>query len=163
VLGTFIAGILIFRTPWKTRDKEAIEAIRRVASSFFVPFFFAYVGIKVDLTTLTGSILVVAFGVLGLACMGKLLGGGLGARIGGLPPWEAAAVAAGRNARGASELIIASIGLSIGLLTVPMYTIVVLIAVITALMAAPMIRYCAERGEPARAGDYGREPITGSV
>jgi Kef-type K+ transport system membrane component KefB len=95
--------------------------------------------------------------------MGKLLGGGLGARIGGLPPWEAAAVAAGRNARGASELIIASIGLSIGLLTVPMYTIVVLIAVITALMAAPMIRYCAKRGEPARAGDYGREPITGSV
>ena len=112
---------------------------------FFAPFFFAYVGIKMDLSTLTGSTLIVAAAVLSVACVGKLVGAGLGARMGGLSGWESAAVGAGRNARGTSELVIAAIGLSIGVLTLPMYTIVVLIAVVTSLMAAPLVRYCVAR------------------
>ncbi len=50
-----------------------------------------------------------------------------------------------RNARATSEPVIAAIGLSIGVLTLPMYTIVVLIAVVTSLMAAPLVRYCVAR------------------
>jgi len=145
VLGAFVGGVLIYRTPWRTRDASAIEAIRRVGMGFFAPFFFAYVGIKMDLSTLTGSTLIVAAAVLSVACVGKLVGAGLGARMGGLSGWESAAVGAGRNARGTSELVIAAIGLSIGVLTLPMYTIVVLIAVVTSLMAAPLVRYCVAR------------------
>jgi Kef-type K+ transport system membrane component KefB len=150
VLGAYVGGILIYRTPWSSRDPQTIEAFRRLGMGFFAPFFFAYTGIKVDLTTLTGSTLLVAVAALLVACTGKLVGGGLGARIGGLPPWEAAAVGAGRNARGTSELVIAAIGLSIGVLTVPMYTIVVLIAVVTSLIAGPLVRFCAKRYEPER-------------
>jgi Kef-type K+ transport system membrane component KefB len=147
VLGTFVVGILIFRTPWRTRDLVTIDAVRKVGMGFFAPFFFGYTGIKVDLTTLTGSTLLVALAALGLACAGKLIGGGLGARWGGLSVWEAAAVGAGRNARGTSELVIAAIGFSIGLLTLPMYTIIVLVAVVTSLMAGPLVRYCVHRNE----------------
>jgi Kef-type K+ transport system membrane component KefB len=71
----------------------------------------------------------------------------VGARLGGLGFWEAAAVGAGRNARGTSELVIAAIGFSIGLLTLPMYTIIVLVAVTTSLMAGPLVRYCVHRHE----------------
>jgi Kef-type K+ transport system membrane component KefB len=151
VLGCFVAGILIARSP--ARDKTARDSIRTMGMSFFVPFFFAYTGIKVDLTTLTGSTLWVAAAAVVVACIGKFVGGGTGARLGGLGRWEAAAVGVGLNARGAMELVIAAIGLSIGVLSLPMYSIVVLIAVLTSLMAAPMLRVIV-----AKAGLGGRGP-----
>jgi K+:H+ antiporter len=143
VLGTFVTGILIARSP--ARERVSRDAIRQIGMAFLVPFFFGYTGIKVDLTTLHGSTLGVAAAAVAVACIGKFVGGGGGARIGGLPPWEAAAVGVGLNARGAMELVIAAIGLSIGVLSLPMYSIVVLIAVLTSLMAGPMLRFCATR------------------
>ena len=54
----------------------------------------------------------------------------------------------GLNARGAMELVIAAIGLSIGVLNEPSYAIIVLIAVITTVMAAPTLKFCIERAGP---------------
>lgn len=144
VLGCLVAGVLIARSPG--RDRQSRDAIRDVGMAFFVPFFFGYTGITVDLTTLTGAAVPVGLGAFGVACVGKLVGGTIGARLGGLDFWQSAAVGAGRNARGAMELVIAAIGLSIGILTLPMYSIVVLIAVLTTLMAAPLLRFCVNRG-----------------
>ena len=129
--------------------------------AFFIPFFFGYTGIKVDLSTLRGAALPVALAAIAVACVGKLLGAGLGARLGGLSTWEAIAVGVGRNVRGAMELVIAAIGLSIGVLTVPMYTIIVLIAVVTTLMAAPLLRYCMVKrsAEPAPSPPTSREVV----
>jgi Kef-type K+ transport system membrane component KefB len=112
----------------------------------------------VDLTTLKGSaLLVAALGVI-LACAGKFVGAGMGAALGGLPVWESLAVGAGVNARGAMELVIATVGLSIGVIGLEVYSIVVLIAVLTTLMAAPALRFCLARaareeaiGAPAEA------------
>jgi Kef-type K+ transport system membrane component KefB len=56
VLGAFVAAILIGRVG--AADAQAIQSIRQVGMGFFVPFFFAYTGIKVDLTTLRGSALI---------------------------------------------------------------------------------------------------------
>jgi Kef-type K+ transport system membrane component KefB len=138
VLGAFVTGILIGRL--KTTEPAAIESVRQLGMGFFAPFFFAYTGIKVDLTALTGNLAWIAVAAVAVASLGKLVGGGLGARLGGLPKWEAAAVGAGLNARGAMELVIAAIGLSIGVLTEASYAIVVLIAVTTSAMAGPLIR-----------------------
>jgi Kef-type K+ transport system membrane component KefB len=138
VLGAFIGAILVTRS--RGKDHVGIEAIRIVGMAFFVPFFFAYTGVKVDLTTLDVSTLPIAAGALAVACVGKLVGGTVGARVGGLQWSDAWAVGAGLNARGAMELVIAAIGLSIGVLTLPMYSIVVLIAICTTLMAGPMLR-----------------------
>jgi Kef-type K+ transport system membrane component KefB len=143
VLGCLVAGVLIARSPG--RDRDSRDAIRNVGMAFFVPFFFGYTGIKVDLTTLSGAAVHVAIAAFAVACAGKLVGGTLGARFGGLSFWQSAAVGAGRNARGAMELVIAAIGLSIGILTAPMYAIIVLIAVLTTLMAAPLLRVCVRR------------------
>jgi K+:H+ antiporter len=161
VLGCFVAGILIARTHWRVRDRATVESIRRIGMGFFVPFFFGYTGIKMDVTTLTGSTLWVALAAVALACLGKLVGGAAGARAGGLSRWEAMAVGAGLNARGAMELVIAAIGLSIGILTLPMYSIIVLIAVFTSLMAAPLVRYCAVRsGSLQEQGNAGSSSTT---
>lgn len=146
VLGAFVAAILIGRN--QRIDPEAVAAVRHVGMGFFVPFFFAYTGIKVDLTTLHGSAFVFTVLAVLVACLGKIIGGGLGARLGGLPKWEALAVGFGLNARGAMELVIAAIGLSIGLLTDATYAIIVLIAVLTTVMAAPLLKFCVARAGP---------------
>jgi len=142
-LGAFVAGILIAGSP--DRDPHSVDAIREVGIGFFAPFFFVYTGIKADLTTLRGSTLAVAAAAVVVATLSKLIGGGLGARIGGTSTWESAAVGAGLNARGAMELVIAAIGLSLGILTPAAYSILVLVAMVTSLMAPPMIRTCLVR------------------
>lgn len=75
------------------------------------------------------------------------MGGGLGARAGGLPKWEALAVGIGLNARGAMELVIAAIGLSIGLLNEATYAMIVLIAVLTTVMTAPLLKWSVGRAD----------------
>jgi K+:H+ antiporter len=143
VLGSFVIGIMIARSP--SKEPATLEAIRAVGMGFFVPLFFGYAGSKVDLTSLSGSIVPVAVAAIAVACLSKLVGGGVGAYLGGLGKWEAVAVGAGLNARGAMELVIAAIGLSLGIISLPMYSIIVLIAVVTTLMAAPMLRFCVVR------------------
>jgi K+:H+ antiporter len=155
VLGCFVAAILLGRIP---PSAETQAAIRHVAMGFFVPFFFAYTGIKVDLTTLHGSALGFAAAAVVVACVSKIIGGWAGTRLGGLPHWEALAVGFGLNARGAMELVIAAIGLSIGVLSEPMYATIVLIAVLTTVMAAPMLQFCVRR-----AGVEQEEPLPGGL
>ena len=139
VLGAFIAAILIGRV--RRLDPEAVAGVRQVGMGFFVPIFFSYTGIRVNLTTLHGSALTFTVLAVIVACSTKIIGGSLGARIGGLPKWEAIAVGIGLNARGAMELVIAAIGLSIGLLNEATYAMIVLIAVLTTVMTAPLLRW----------------------
>jgi Kef-type K+ transport system membrane component KefB len=143
VLGAFVAAILIGGEP--DLDPDSVTAVRHLGMGLFIPFFFAYTGIKVDLTTLHGSALGFAAAAVAVACVSKILGGWAGTRLGGLPHWEALAVGFGLNARGAMELVIAAIGLSIGVLSEPMYATIVLIAVLTTVMAAPMLQFCVRR------------------
>jgi K+:H+ antiporter len=146
VLGCFVAAILLGRI--RRIDPGAVASVRQIGMGFFVPFFFAYTGIKVDLTTLRGSTLVFTVLAVLVACLTKIIGGGVGARLGGLPRWEAAAVGFGLNARGAMELVIAAIGLSIGVLTEATYAMIVLVAVLTTVMAAPLLKFCVRRAGP---------------
>jgi Kef-type K+ transport system membrane component KefB len=147
VLGALVIAILIGRT--QRGPSSAVDGVTSIAMGFFAPLFFAYTGLKVDLTTLDGAALAFGAAAVVVACAGKVVGGGIGARAGGLPTWEALAVGFGLNARGAMELVIATIGLSIGVLTEASYAILVLIAVVTTIMAAPTLRWCMRRAGPA--------------
>ena len=155
VLGAFVAAILIGRT----NPSDAVrEGVHQVGLGFFVPFFFAYTGIKVDLTTLRGSALLFAALAVLVACAGKIVGGTVGTRLGGLPTWEALAVGVGLNARGAMELVIAAIGLSLGIVSEAVYAIIVLIAVLTTVMAAPVLKWCVARAGPEAVRQRRRGP-----
>ncbi|WP_272944361.1 cation:proton antiporter domain-containing protein [Streptomyces sp. SS] len=77
---------------------------------------------------------------LAVAIGAKFAGGYLGGRAGRLDRSEALAVGAGLNARGVVEIVLASVGLRIGVLTPASYSIVVLVAVVTSVMAPPILR-----------------------
>jgi Kef-type K+ transport system membrane component KefB len=145
-LGAFAAGVLL-STPGRSVAAK-LAPLRTIVLAVFAPLFLATAGLKMDLLALRDpGILLIAVLMLALAIVGKIAGAYIGGRIGGLNHWEGLALGAGLNARGAVEIVVATIGLRLGVLSTPMYTIVVLVAVFTSLLAPPMLRWTMSRVE----------------
>ena len=145
VFGAFMAGALISAA---RPDPHGLAPLRTIAMAVLAPIFLAGAGLRIDLSALARpGVAVTAVAVLGLAVAGKLAGGYVGARLSRLGHWEGLAIGAGLNARGVVEVVVASVGLQLGILTVEMYTVVLLVAVVTSLMAPPLLRWAMARVE----------------
>jgi Kef-type K+ transport system membrane component KefB len=139
VLGVFAAGLLIGRS--RNLRRQVTDAIGGVTHSVLAPVFFATVGLRVDLTAFAQPLVLGAgAAVLAVAIFGKFAGAYLGARASRMSHWESLALGAGMNARGAVEIVVASVGVHLGVLNPQMYTIIVAVAVITSLIAPPLLR-----------------------
>lgn len=160
VLGAFVAGIVLGRSRYQQPEIE--RSLEVVVSSFLAPVFFATAGLSVDLglladpETLFWTVVVIA-----VAAAVKLVGSFVGARLGGMPAREGLAVGIGLNARGALEIIIATIGLSLGVLNTRSFTIVVVMAMVTSIMAPPLLRRVLRSAEatPDEAARLQREKL----
>ncbi|MDP8976223.1 MAG: cation:proton antiporter [Actinomycetota bacterium] len=140
VLGAFIVGILVGEV--KRFDHHVRRSFEHATLAIFAPVFFATAGLRVDLGALFQvKVFVVAVIVLAVAIAGKFVGAYLGSRMSRLGHWEALSMGAGMNARGAMEIILATIGLSVGVLTQNMFSIIVVTAIVTSLMAPPLLRW----------------------
>lgn len=146
VFGAFVAGLVIIGTG--ALDRDRIRPLQTIVLAVLAPLFFATAGLRMDLGALARPVvLLTGLGVLGLAVVGKFAGAYLGARLSGLDHWEGLALGAGMNARGVIEVIIAMVGLRLGVLSPEMYTIVILVAIVTSLMAPPVLRATMARVE----------------
>jgi Kef-type K+ transport system membrane component KefB len=146
VFGAFVCGCLIGTSGSFARAGTA--SLRTVVLAFLAPVFFATAGLRIDLRALADpTILVAAVVVLLVAIVGKFAGAYLGARLSKLSRWEALALGAGMNARGVIEVIVAMVGLRLGILNTATYTIIVLVAVVTSVMAPPLLRMAMRRVE----------------
>src|SRR6202011_254952 len=126
----FVAGILIGQSPILTKRLDA--ELRGLIVALFMPVFFGLAGRTADLAALAQSrFLWLTVGLIALASFGKFLGAFLGGRAGGLSYKESFAVGCGMNARGSTEVIVATIGLQVGALSLPLYTAIVAMAVVT--------------------------------
>ena len=139
VLGALIAGIVLGRSRYQRADvKRSIEVI---GNEVFAPIFFATAGLYVDLAVLLEPQALTWTGiVLLVASLAKLVGSFLGGRLSGLTNVESLAAGIGLNARGAMEIVLATIGLSLGALNETSYAIIVLLAVATSMAAPPLLR-----------------------
>ncbi len=136
VFGAFVAGIVLHQTPRLRR--ETIARLEAVTFGVLAPIFFGIVGLRVNLWELGGGHMLGI--VIAVACIGKLVGCSLGAYWGGLRFWEAASIAVAMNARGAMEIVVANIGLSLGILTPQMFSIIVMVAIVTSFLAPVGLR-----------------------
>jgi Kef-type K+ transport system membrane component KefB len=140
VLGSFICGILIGSSD--AYEPARLFPLRGVVLWALAPLYFATVGLRMDLTALARpEVLLAAIGILAVAIVGKFAGAVLGAALSRLNPWEALALAAGINARGVIQVIVASVGLRLGVFNPEAYTIIILVAITTSLMAPPLLRW----------------------
>jgi Kef-type K+ transport system membrane component KefB/nucleotide-binding universal stress UspA family protein len=137
VFGAFIAGLMIGRSARLRRsDRTELEA---ATIGVFAPVFFAYSGLKVDLFALHGINLLPI--VLLVAILGKLLGCTGAALLCKFTLREALATGIGMNARGGMGIIVALIGLSLGVLTREVYAILIIMALVTSLMTPPLLSW----------------------
>ena len=139
VLGAFMAGVLIGQSPILTDHIQ--QQLRGLISAFFMPIFFGLSGLAADLTILKdGRLALLTVGLVVIASIGKFAGAFVGSAIGGLKWRERIALGCAMNARGSTEVIVASIGLSMGALTQNLYTMIVTMAMLTTMAMPPMLR-----------------------
>ncbi len=148
MLGAFFMGILFGQM--RRLPNEVVHRLESMTHGIFAPIFFAVAGLKVDFRDLLAPELLAITGlVIVVACIGKAAGVYAGARLsGGADHWTALSLGAGMNARGAMEIIVATVGLSLGILTQEMYSIIVVMALATSLMAPPTLRWTLRRVVP---------------
>lgn len=146
IFGALVAGLVIQAT-----GPEVLERLRSLPPlvlALLAPLFFAIAGLRMNLGVLRDpEVLLAGVVLLLLAVAGKFAGAFLGAKIGRLNRWEALALAAGMNARGVVEVVVATVGMRLGLLNQEMYTIIILIAVATSVMGPPILRKAMSRVE----------------
>lgn len=144
VLGAFVAGMLIGDSPILTRQIDA--QLRGLITALFMPVFFGLSGLTADLRVLADpEILILTLGIVLIASIGKFAGAFLGGRLAGLSAKECLTLGCGMNARGSTEVIIATIGLSIGVIDRTLYTMIVTMALVTTLAMPPMLRWALSR------------------
>jgi len=144
VLGAFVARILVGESPILTRHID--EQLRGLITAFFAPVFFGIAGLTADLTIMADpKIALFTVGLVLVASIGKFGGAFLGAELGGLTRREGLALACGMNARGSTEVIIATVGLSMGALNQDLFTMIVAMAVITTTAMPPTLRWALNR------------------
>ncbi|MGE4045486.1 MAG: cation:proton antiporter, partial [Acetobacteraceae bacterium] len=130
VLGAFIAGVLVGQSPILTRHID--EQLRGLIVALFMPVFFGLAGQHTDLRVLADtSMLLLSLGMIVIASLGKFGGAFIGGRLGGLTGRESLALGCGMNARGSTEVIVATLGMTMGVINEGLFTAIVAMAVIT--------------------------------
>jgi len=136
VFGAFITGAAVGESG-HLRQRTS-EHIYQIVTNVFAPLFFASIGLHTNFVT-NFHPAVTAF-IIGIACLGKILGAGCGARLGGMDLRTSFGVGLAMNARGAMEMILGILALQARLIREPMFVALVVMALVTSLISAPAIR-----------------------
>ena len=157
VVGTFFGSVILAEHVFPQREGGRLrDSISAISDGFLAPLFFAYLGLIAVAFTLSIAPLFVV--LLMTAVAGKVGGSYLGARLSGYGTWSSSVVAVGMNGRGAMELVIALVGLELGIIAGPVFSLLVLLGLVTTLMTPFILRRLArfptsEAAPPAAAGD----------
>ncbi|MFH1159848.1 MAG: cation:proton antiporter [bacterium] len=139
IVGAFFGTILIPRSIFSERE---FNNVRRTTSSitmgFLAPIFFAFIGISFNITMISDMLLLIV--IIGIAFISKFAGGYLGGRMAGLPGKKAITLGIGLNARGIMELVIANIALQKGFINLSVFSILVLMALLTTLVTPILLK-----------------------
>lgn len=154
IFGAFIAGLAMPK-PDGAPDAEVLRSAEHTGG-LLLPLFFVVTGLTTDIGALGGADLVLLAVILAGSIGGKFLAGYATAQLAGMDNRSSAMIGALMNTRGLTELIALNVGLRAGIIDVRLFTILVLMALVTTLMTGPLIaaihkRDATARGMPDRA------------
>ncbi|MGA4838615.1 cation:proton antiporter [Streptomyces sp. G45] len=148
IFGAFLFGAVLPRDAAGALRDDVCERTGQV-TSLLLPVYFVVAGLKVDLRGLGPSGAVDLAVILLVAVVGKFCGTYAGARSQGLAPYGASRLAAMMNTRGLTELVILGVGLHLGLLDRPLYSLLVVMALVTTAMTGPVLTLIERRAARA--------------
>ena len=138
--GAFLLGAIV---PHKSR--VAIELNRRLddfVAVLFLPVFFAYTGMRTEIGLVSGlQNWLLCGAIIAMACLGKFGGTLVAARLSGLQWRDAAGLGILMNTRGLVELIVLNMGLDLGVISPRLFTMLVIMALVTTLMTTPILQF----------------------
>jgi Kef-type K+ transport system membrane component KefB/mannitol/fructose-specific phosphotransferase system IIA component (Ntr-type) len=137
IFGAFMVGVVIGDSSHLKENTR--EIIHQFVTNIFAPLFFISIGLKVDFFANFDFLLV--FIVLTLAIIGKVVGCGIGARLGGMSFEESMVVGFGMNSRGAMEIILGILALQANIIDEKVFVALVVMALFTSMVSAPMMGY----------------------
>ena len=138
LFGAFMAGAIIPRE--ESFVPELIHKLEDLTVVFLLPLFFAFTGLRTSIALVRGELVGVLALIVLVAIIGKLVGSALAARLTGMSTRESLAVGTLMNTRGLIQLVILNIGLDIGVLSPALFTLMVIMALVTTFMTTPLLR-----------------------
>jgi len=145
VLGAFQVRVVLGQGLDVKKDHPAYEIIQQFAVSCFAPLYFVSVGLRANFVKDFDLPLVLV--VLFIASLGKIAGASFGAWLGGMSPRESLAVGSGLNARGAIEIILASVALEYGIIDQRIFIALVIMALVTSMFSGPLMQKLMQKRE----------------
>ena len=140
IFGAFLLGAAMPKNAGLTR--ELAEKTEDFVLIFLLPIFFAYSGLRTEIGLLNSPELwLLCAAVLGVAIIGKYVGTYAAARVCGISNREASALGWMMNTRGLTELIVLNIGLSLGVISPILFTMLVIMALVTTFMTSPLLEW----------------------
>lgn len=140
IFGAFLLGAVMPKHPAMTR--EIAEKTEDFVLIFLLPIFFAYSGLRTEIGLLNRAELwLLCAAVVGVAIVGKYAGTYVAARVSGINKREASALGWLMNTRGLTELIVLNIGLSLGVISPLLFTMLVIMALVTTFMTSPLLEW----------------------
>jgi Kef-type K+ transport system membrane component KefB len=150
LFGAFMAGLVMPRHPRLSR--ELTQKLEAIVVVLLLPIYFALTGLRSSIFLISGAAMwLYCAAIIALAVIGKLGGSMLSARVNGMSWRESAAVGILMNTRGLVELVILNIGLDLGILSPSLFSIMVLMALFTTVMATPLLAWVYPEGNTASA------------
>ncbi len=146
ITGAFLAGLFLRRTEVRELiDREA----RALSLGFLAPIFFITIGLTADASGLDGKDFALLAALVSVAVFSKVAGCGLGAQLAGEPRHSALRIGIGMISRGEVQLIVASVGLSHGLIDTDLFSVIVLTVLATSLLTPVLLRVAFAQGDAA--------------
>ena len=138
LFGAFMAGVVMPReADFQLRVRERLESF---SGAFLLPLFFAFTGLRTQIGLLNDwASISVCLGLVAVATLGKLGGSMLTARWSGMGWHDSFALGALMNTRGLVELIVLNIGFDLGILSPRVFTMMVVMALVTTSMTGPLL------------------------
>ncbi|MEV7885284.1 cation:proton antiporter [Streptomyces sp. NPDC002817] len=155
IFGAFLFGLVLPREGSERLRAEVHDRLGQLNGQLLLPVFFLVAGLKVDLSGVDAAGLGALTLILLVAIGGKFTGAFVAARLNKMSPRQSVALATLMNTRGLTELIVLNVGLQLGFLNQELYSLMVVMAVVTTAMAGPLLTWVLGRPtEVARHGDH---------
>jgi Kef-type K+ transport system membrane component KefB len=139
IFGAFIFGFLMPREGAEQLRVEILERLEHIAILVLLPVYFVLAGVAVNLSHFDGRDALDLALILAVAILGKFGGAYVSARLSAMPSREAGALATLMNTRGLTEIVILATGLELGIINVRIYSLMVVMALVTTAMAGPVL------------------------
>ncbi|MHA3705244.1 cation:proton antiporter, partial [Jatrophihabitans sp. YIM 134969] len=140
IFGAFIFGACMPRLHGEQLREDVLERLEQISVIVLLPVFFVIAGLGVNLSQVGLAGLLELVAILVVAIGGKFIGAYLGARSAGVPSRQSAVLGTLMNTRGLTEIVILTVGKELGILDTELFSLMVVMALVTTIMAGPLLK-----------------------